>query len=136
MLTDLDNTHMWGGATVAQQLSYAFGGTPESYQVYDGTDGCYSYIGMGIGDDSELIGKGLQSAPVLFVPNGDFNPEKAYSRFIAIFKVQASENAEKDCSDQAQPASFVGAVANMDFGRLIGSAASQQWSSSSARMNN
>ena len=127
----------WGGAlsNLKDHLAYALGGNRLDYD-----ESCYSYVAMGVGDNSELIGKGLQSAPVLFMPNGDLGPEKKYSRFIAIFKVQSNngwgsmmEDGTTPCPDQIQPATFLGAVADMDFGALVGAKASQQWSTSAAR---
>jgi hypothetical protein len=127
----------WGGAlsAVKDHLAYALGGNKTDYD-----ESCYSYVAMGVGDNSELIGKGLQSAPVLFVPNGDLGPEKKYGRFIAIFKAQSNnswgammEDNVTPCPDQIQPAEFLGVVADMDFGALVGAKASQQWSTSSAR---
>lgn len=124
---------MWGGAaldTVSEHLAYALGGNADDYDTT-----CYSYVAMGVGDNSELIGKGLQTAPVLFVPNGDLGPENKYGRFIAIFKTQSVNAFGSNCPDQIQPAEFIGVVANMDFGALVGSSASQQWSTSNSRMN-
>jgi hypothetical protein len=119
------------GGYVSAHLAYALGGNSASYDTT-----CYNYIGMGIGDGNEMVGTAMQSAPVLFVPNGDFNPEKAYARYIAIFKIQKSVATASGCPDQVQPATFLGAVADMDFGALVGSAASQQWATSSKRQAN
>ncbi|MFM8340774.1 MAG: type II secretion system protein [Methylomonas sp.] len=131
----------WGDTTVAAHLAYALGGNASNYpNAVDsavGTAGaCYTYIGMGIGDDNEMVGTSMQSAPILFMPNGDMNPEKKYARYIAIFKVHTRTSYDQTCPDSVQPASFVGTVASMDFGALVGSSASQQWSTSSARQAN
>lgn len=130
-VAEVSSTTIWGGLSVPAHLAYALGGNADSYDTT-----CYNYIGMGIGDKNEMVGTAMQSAPVLFVPNGDFNPEKAYARYIAIFKIQKSTVTADGCADQVQPASFIGAVADMDFGALVGSAASQQWATSSARQAN
>jgi hypothetical protein len=131
-VAQVSTTTIWGGmgGYVSAHLAYALGGNSASYDTT-----CYNYIGMGIGDGNEMVGTAMQSAPVLFVPNGDFNPEKAYARYIAIFKIQKSVTAS-GCPDQVQPATFLGAVADMDFGALVGSAASQQWATSSKRQAN
>lgn len=132
----------WGDApTVADQLAYALGGNASNYpNTVDSAatvaGACYTYIGMGIGDDNEMVGTSMQSAPILFMPNGDMNPEKKYARFIAIFKVHTRTAFDQTCPDTVQPASFVGTVASQDFGALVGSAANQQWSTSSARQAN
>lgn len=132
-VAQVSKTTIWNegaGLEVPAHLAYALGGNAASYDTT-----CYNYIGMGIGDGNEMVGTAMQSAPVLFVPNGDFNPEKAYARYIAIFKIQKSTTGE-GCADQVQPATFLGAVADMDFGALVGSAASQQWATSSKRQAN
>jgi prepilin-type N-terminal cleavage/methylation domain-containing protein len=131
----------WGGAlsVPVDAMAYALGGSADQFDTV-----CHSYIAMGIGDKSTIVGKDLQSAPVLFASNGDFNPQKKYARFIGIFQVHSAtptplEAPIKDsvtgeaCADQVQPAKFLGAVADMDFGAMVGSAASQQWSTSSSR---
>jgi prepilin-type N-terminal cleavage/methylation domain-containing protein len=132
-VAQVSTTTIWGGmgGYVSAHLAYALGGNSASYDTT-----CYNYIGMGIGDGNEMVGTAMQSAPVLFVPNGDFNPEKAYARYIAIFKIQKSVATASGCPDQVQPATFLGAVADMDFGALVGSAASQQWATSSKRQAN
>ena len=127
----------WGNTTVAGQLAYALGGNASNYpNVVDTAGACYKYIGMGIGDDNEMVGTSMQSAPILFMPNGDMNPEKKYARYIAIFKVHTRTAFDQTCPDTVQPASFVGTVASMDFGALVGSAANQQFVTSTARQAN
>jgi hypothetical protein len=128
---------------VAEHLAYALGGNKDQYSDNDvdtthatGKAACYKYIGLGIGDNNEMIGSSMQSAPILFMPNGDMNPEKQYARFIAILKVHTNAAMNSGCPDTEQPASFVGTVAAMDFKALIGSASSQQWATSSARQAN
>jgi prepilin-type N-terminal cleavage/methylation domain-containing protein len=128
---------------VAEHLAYALGGNLDQYSDNDvdtthatGKAACYKYIGLGIGDNNEMIGSSMQSAPILFMPNGDMNPEKQYARFIAILKVHTNATYGSGCPDTEQPASFVGTVAAMDFKALIGSASSQQWATSSARQAN
>ena len=128
---------------VAEHLAYALGGNKDQYSDNEidtthavGKPGCYTYIGLGIGDNNEMIGSSMQSAPILFMPNGDMNPEKKYARFIAIMKVHTKLAYDGTCPDTEQPASFVGTVAAMDFKALIGSASSQQWATSSARQAN
>jgi type II secretory pathway pseudopilin PulG len=120
----------YGTNTVAHHLAYALGGDPTKYDTT-----CYDYIAMGIGDQNEMIGSAMQSAPVLFAPNGDFNPEKKYARFLAIIKVQKDATWGSSCPDSPQPASFEGVVADMDFAALVGSAASQSWATSTARQS-
>lgn len=132
----VQSSNMWGPSPISSvkgHLAYAFGGNPDDYD-----QSCYSYVAMGVGDNSELIGKGLQTAPTIFVPNADLGPEKRYGRFLAVFKVQSVTNGTLDnnggpCPDQIQPAEFLGVVADMDYGALVGAKASQQWSTSSAR---
>ena len=124
---------------VAEHLAYALGGNVDQYldnDVDTGATGCYKYIGLGIGDNNEMIGSSMQSAPILFMANGDMNPEKKYARFIAIMKVHTDASWGSGCPDTEQPASFVGVVAAMDFKALIGSASSQQWATSTARQAN
>lgn len=132
---------------VAEHLAYALGGNVNQYldnDVDTGATGCYKYIGLGIGDNNEMIGSSMQSAPILFMSNGDMNPEKKYARFIAIMKVHTNLKifgaggviTNPSCPDTEQPASFVGVVAAMDFKALIGSASSQQWATSTARQAN
>jgi type II secretory pathway pseudopilin PulG len=130
---------------VAEHLAYALGGNLDQYSDNEidsdhstagKKPGCYTYFGLGIGDNNEMIGSSMQSAPILFMPNGDMNPEKKYARFIAIMKVHTKVAHDGTCPDTEQPASFVGTVAAMDFKALIGSASSQQWATSSARQAN
>jgi prepilin-type N-terminal cleavage/methylation domain-containing protein len=130
---------------VAEHLAYALGGNKDQYSDNEidsdhstagKKPGCYTYFGLGIGDNNEMIGSSMQSAPILFMPNGDMNPEKKYARFIAIMKVHTKLAYDGTCPDTEQPASFVGTVAAMDFKALIGSASSQQWATSSARQAN
>ncbi|CAG1771132.1 Type II secretion system protein G [uncultured bacterium] len=125
----------WGG-NVAAHLAYSFGGTPADYpNTIDTATACYAYVAFGIGDRSELTGAAVQSAPVLFTSNGDTSPDKKYSRFLAVFKVQASTVVADGCPDAAQPAQFVGAAANLDFPALVGTAASLSWSTSRMTSN-
>lgn len=126
-----------GYNNVQAHLAYAFGGKSTDYDV-----DCYDYVVMGIGDSNEMIGKTMQTAPVVFQANGDLAPTKKYDRFLAVFKVQksiaaggsggnnTSTGSPVTCIDQPQPATFVGAAVSLDFPQLIGPAASISWSTS------
>jgi prepilin-type N-terminal cleavage/methylation domain-containing protein len=48
------------------------------------------YVALGIGPRNSMIGKTVQSAPVFFGDQPVINPEYAYGRFVAIFKVSDS----------------------------------------------
>lgn len=120
---------------VQEHLAYSFGGKATDYDV-----NCYDYVVMGIGDGNEMIGKTMQTAPVVFQANGDLAPTKKYDRFFAVFKVQkstgtiaagvSSTGGAVTCIDQPQPATFVGSAVSLDFPQLIGPAASISWSTS------
>ena len=110
-----------GGGTIASHLADAFGGQPEEYDNadgnFDGTDNCYAYVGFGVGDGSELVGRTLNSAPIHFASNGDMGPVNKYNRFVVVYKVDSSNTAP--CSTGTDRAKFIGSAMSMS-GHLWG----------------
>jgi len=52
------------------------------------------FVAFGIGQESELVGKVMTSAPVHFAQNGTAGANAAYNRFIAVFEVE--NNTDRD----------------------------------------
>ena len=48
---------------------------------------CNDYVIMGIGQESEMVGKAMTDAPVHFAQNGNMGPDYKYNRFVAVFEV-------------------------------------------------
>jgi type II secretory pathway pseudopilin PulG len=92
--------------TVEGHLAVALGRDP---MVYDST--CYDYIGVGIGDNNELIQSTMAAAPVFFPQDATQGPAEAYGHFIAILQVDNNNGA--GCSGTTEKAKFLGVVANV-----------------------
>lgn len=92
---------------VEKHLAKALGRDPMVYN-----DTCYDYIGVGIGDNNELIQSTMAAAPVFFPQDAEYGPAKAYGHFIAILQVH-KDNTSAGCSAVIEPAKFLGVVANV-----------------------
>jgi prepilin-type N-terminal cleavage/methylation domain-containing protein len=98
--------------TVEQHLARSLGRDP---MVYDST--CYDYIGVGLGDNNELIQSTMASAPVFFPQDAQAGPTEAYGHFIAILQVDKANTGNgvmgMPCSGVTEKAKFLGVVANV-----------------------
>lgn len=110
--------------TVAQHLAEAFERTEDSFDTT-----CYDYVVMGIGDQSDLIGTTMNTAPVHFSQVGAMGPALKYNRFVAVFEVDKTTalvagvvGTNKGCSTGMEPARFVGTAMSMGAaaGHLFG----------------
>ncbi len=63
----------------------------------DGTQD-YIYVMLGVGPESDMTGRTVQSAPVHFAQIGAMNANNRYNRFVAIFAVD-NDNASADGSN-------------------------------------
>jgi type II secretory pathway pseudopilin PulG len=95
-----------GGLTVEEHLAKALGRDP---MVYNST--CYDYIGVGLGDNNELIQSTMAAAPVFFPQDAEYGPAKAYGHFIAILQVHKDNTG--NCPSVIEKAKFLGVVANV-----------------------
>ena len=104
--------------TESAHLAAAFGGQAEEWDsedgTFDGLDNCNAYVAFGVGDDSELVGRTMQSAPIHFAQRGDMGPAVRYNRFIAVYKVNSSNTAP--CSTSTTAAKYVGSTMSMMAG--------------------
>lgn len=89
-----------------KHLAKALGRDPMVYKSE-----CYDYIGVGLGDNNELIQNTMAAAPVYFPQDAQYGPAERYAHFIAILEVQNSTAA--GCPGTVQPAKFLGVVANV-----------------------
>lgn len=98
--------------TVEGHLAVALGRDP---MVYDSV--CYDYIGVGIGDNNELIQSTMAAAPVFFPQDATKGPSEAYGHFIAILQVDKANSGNgvmgTPCSGTTEKAKFLGVVANV-----------------------
>jgi type II secretory pathway pseudopilin PulG len=95
--------------TVEGHLAVALGRDP---MVYNST--CYDYIGVGIGDNNELIQSTMAAAPVYFPQDATKGPAERYAHFIAILQVDKNNDTVTDkCSGVTEKAKFLGVVANV-----------------------
>jgi prepilin-type N-terminal cleavage/methylation domain-containing protein len=92
-----------------QHLAKALGRDPMAYNST-----CYDYIGVGIGDNNELIQSTMAAAPVFFPKDAKSGPSEAYAHFIAILQVDNNNGA--GCSGVTEKAKFLGVVANVPTG--------------------
>jgi len=101
--------------TVADHLADALGGTANQYDnsdgTFDGVDNCYAYVGFGVGDGNEMIGRTMNSAPIHFAQKGSMGAANKYNRFVAIYKVDKNNTAP--CSTDSDRAKFIGSVMSM-----------------------
>lgn len=72
-------------ASVEEHLADATGRLKSDFNAT-----CYDYVILGIGQESELIGKSMSDAPIHFAQNGNMGPDNKYNRFVAIFEVDKS----------------------------------------------
>ncbi|MDF1582501.1 MAG: hypothetical protein P1P78_04250 [Methyloprofundus sp.] len=107
-------------ATVQGHLAAAF---ERPVDTFDET--CYDYVVFGIGDQSELIGATMNTAPVHFASQGNMGPALKYNRFVAVFQVDKTgaavagvAGANKGCAAGMEPAKFVGTA--MAMGSMAG----------------
>lgn len=89
-----------------QHLAKALGRDPMVYK-----SACYDYIGVGIGDNNELIQSTMAAAPVFFPQDAKYGPTERYAHFIAI--LQVDNNNAAPCSGTTEKAKFLGVVANV-----------------------
>jgi type II secretory pathway pseudopilin PulG len=92
---------------VEKHLAAALGRDPMAYN-----DTCYAYIGVGIGDNNELIQSTMAAAPVFFPQDAEYGPAQRYGHFIAILQVDI-DNTTDGCSGVTEKAKFLGVVANV-----------------------
>ncbi len=101
--------------TIAGHLADAFGGQPQEYDnsdgTVDGTDNCYAYVGFGVGDGNEMIGRTMNNAPIHFASRGDMGPVNRYNRFVVVYKVDSSNTSP--CSTGTDRAKFIGSAMSM-----------------------
>jgi type II secretory pathway pseudopilin PulG len=103
--TDID-MGMYTVTAQQQHVAKALGRDPMAYNST-----CYDYIGVGLGDNNELIQSTMAAAPVYFPKDATKGPAQAYAHFIAILQVH-SDNTTADCPGVTEPAKFLGVVAN------------------------
>jgi type II secretory pathway pseudopilin PulG len=80
------------GTVLAGLDPTAAGPTSTTYQrcILDNLPLTGRYVALGIGPRNSMVGKTIQSAPVFFGDQPVINPEYAYGRFVALFKVSDS----------------------------------------------
>jgi len=59
------------------------------------------FVAFGIGQQSELVGRTMQEAPVHFAKNADMNASQAYNRFVSVFAVDADVTHSKATAKRA-----------------------------------
>lgn len=100
------------GTSIENHLAKALGRDP---MVYNST--CYDYIGVGIGDNNEMIQSTMAAAPVFFPQDAAFGPVQTYGHFIAIVQVDKANTGAnmmgQKCSGITEKAKFLGIVANV-----------------------
>lgn len=100
------------GTSIESHLAKALGRDP---MVYNST--CYDYIGVGIGDNNEMIQSTMAAAPVFFPQNAELGPVQRYGHFIAIVQVDKANTGAnmmgQKCSGVTEKAKFLGVVANV-----------------------
>jgi len=100
------------GTSIESHLAKALGRDP---MVYNST--CYDYIGVGLGDNNELIQSTMAAAPVFFPQDAKFGPTQAYAHYIAIVQVDKANTGAnmmgQECSPVTEKAKFLGVVANV-----------------------
>ncbi|MCK4840814.1 MAG: type II secretion system protein [Methylococcales bacterium] len=145
-LAGVSATPSAGITTVADHLVEAFGGQQSDYDNTDGTvdgvDGCFDYVAFGIGDANSMIGRTMQSAPIHFANTADMGATNKYNRFVAVYKVDASNVAP--CSGAGtmmrEKAKFIGVAMSMASmsGHLwgVGASTAHAWSNLAAENNN
>ncbi len=120
VLATVSATPSAGITTVEQHLAEAFERPQDNF---DST--CYDYVVFGIGDQSELIGTTMNTAPVHFAQQGNMGPALKYNRFVAVFQVDKTNAAvagvagtNKGCAAGMEAAKFVGTA--MAMGSMAG----------------
>jgi type II secretory pathway pseudopilin PulG len=96
-----------GAGTVNDHIAKALGRDPMAYNST-----CYDYIGMGLGDNNELVQSTAAASPVFFPQDATKGPTEAYAHFIAILQVD-KDNTTAGCSGTTEKAKFLGVVANV-----------------------
>jgi len=127
-----------GTLTIEDYLADVFGTTANNF---DGQN-CYTYVAFGIGNQSSLTGTVMSTAPVHFNADGSSGPNSKYNRYVAIYQVDAVNNASpiagvatgldpivktKGCPSGIESAKYIGSViaGNVTEGRLLGLARTQ-----------
>lgn len=92
--------------------------------------GCYTYVALGIGAQSDLIGQTITDAPVHFANNQkNMGPDDKYNRFVAVYQVDNSDSTGNSlvdgvtgaaCTERVEDAKFVGAAMAMGMGHMFG----------------
>jgi type II secretory pathway pseudopilin PulG len=112
-----------GFSTATRHLAYAFYNNSAKSTEFD--TNCYKYVAFGVGPESEMVGKVMSDAPLHFAATGGMGPEEKYNRFVAVFKVDKSNNTTLGCSDHTEPAKLVGSAMLMMPNHLFGLAHTQ-----------
>lgn len=61
--------------------------TDGANETLQGLDTAGTYVLLGVGNQSEMIGRTLTDAPVHFPESGNENPAVIYNRFLAVFEI-------------------------------------------------
>jgi len=125
-------------ASVEEHMAHAFGGIPQDYD-----NSCYAYVAFGIGENNEMMGNAMHSAPIHFASQGAMGPVDRYNRFIGVFQVDRTaaavgagtvdvtaaggDTSNPGCVAGNEPAKYLGSGMNMGVGYFIGKAANQEW---------
>ena len=95
---------------------------------------CNDYVVVGLGQESQLIGRTMSDAPVHFAQNGDNGPNNKYNRYVAVFEVDKANGSTPagtgtldedngttpDCGNTTHAARFVGTAMIMSDNHLRG----------------
>ncbi|MGR8980233.1 MAG: type II secretion system protein [Gammaproteobacteria bacterium] len=114
------------GGSVENHMHEAF---ERPIDKFDST--CYDYVAFGIGDNTDLIGSTMSTAPVHFAQQGTMGPVNKYNRFVAVVQVDKTAAAvpgvagvNSGCNAGMEAAKFIGAAMAM------GSSAGHLWGTS------
>lgn len=98
-------------SSVPRHLSFAFYGNSLSHAAEFDAANC-SYVVLGVGDESEMVGKVMASAPVHFAAQPGMGPHQKYNRFVAVYQVPKPNT---NCKFK-----FVGSAMLMKDAHLVG----------------
>ena len=114
--------------TVEDHLVEAFGG---DILRFDAT--CYDYIAFGVGEQNDMIGRTMQTAPVHFAQQGAMGPTNRYNRYVTVFQVDKigatgttnlpggiAGGSTGECSESIEPAKYIGSAMAMGQDHLFG----------------
>lgn len=99
-------------STVPRHLSFAFYGNSLSHAGEFDNANC-AYVVLGVGDESEMVGKVMASAPVHFAAQPGMGPHQKYNRFVTVYQVPRT--APGSCKTK-----FVGSAMLMKNPHLVG----------------